>query len=773
VPRLRLEVSGVVQGVGFRPFVYRTARELGLAGWVRNHASGVTVEVQGEDGALGEFVRRLREDPPPAARIVTLNSLPVPEEDGGEFVISASAAGGPTLPSVPADLATCPECLAEIRDPAERRFRYPFTNCTNCGPRYSIIASLPYDRPGTAMRDFELCGACRAEYSNPDDRRFHAQPVACPECGPRLELAAASGEVLALGEAALADATTALAAGRVVALKGIGGYQLLADATSPVATATLRERKGRPAKPFAVMFPGPAELHAYCRAGDAEIGFLQSSAAPILLLERRDHPAGGRPPLAAEVAPGNPYVGAMLPYSPLHHLLLGDSGRPLICTSGNLTDEPICIGDAEALDRLGAVADLFLRHDRPVLRPVDDSVATWHGGAPVLIRRARGYAPSPLPLAEPAPDILALGAHLKSTITLVTGGQAIVSQHLGDLHTPESVSLLERTTADLLDFFRATPKLLACDLHPDYASTRFAERLARELDVPLVRVQHHHAHVAAVLAEHAVTGPVLGLVWDGTGFGADGTIWGGEALLCDGAGYRRVAALRRFRLPGGEQAVREPRRSALGALAEMGLPQAGQPYLARAFAPGELISLRHIIQRGLNSPLASSMGRLFDAVAALAGLGSRVSFEAEAAMALQFAAETAAPDGAYPWAASGADPVIADWEPMVKTLLEDLARGVPASTIARRFHESLAELAVTLAALGGVERVALTGGCFQNRFLLDLVTQSLEAAGYEVLGPRAYPANDGGISLGQALIAARRWKEVQDVPGHTGEDHQH
>lgn len=773
MPRIRLDIGGVVQGVGFRPFIYRTARDLGLVGWVRNAASGVTVEVQGAGESLEEFVRRVRQTHPPAARVVSLTARPIPEEGGSEFTIQSSAAGGRTLPSVPADLATCPECLAEIRDPGQRRYRYPFTNCTNCGPRYTIIASLPYDRPGTALRDFELCEACRREYEDPGDRRFHAQPVACPACGPSLELARPDGSASTAGGAALEGAVEALAVGMVVALKGLGGYQLLADATSPATTARLRERKARPAKPFAVMFAGPEELAAYCLAGEAEITCLQSVEAPILLLERRTVPLGNRQPLAAEVAPGNPYVGAMLPYSPLHHLLLSDFDRPVICTSGNLSDEPICTADDQALERLGAVADLFLGHDRPILRPVDDSVAAWSGQAPVLIRRARGYAPRPLPLVESAPEILALGGQLKSTITLVTAGQAIVSQHLGDLHTPEGVSLLERTIADLLDFFRASPEVLACDLHPDYASTRIAERLAVELDLPLVRVQHHHAHVAAVLAEHGLTEPVLGLVWDGTGFGPDQTIWGGEALLCEGAGYRRLATLRPFRLPGGEQAVREPRRSALGLLAELGLPPGGQDFLAGAFSAYELRSLESIMQRGLNSPLASSMGRLFDAVAALAGLGGRVSFEAQAAMALQFAAESTPPDRAYPWTVVGSDPVIADWEPLIGALLEDLERKVSTGRIAQRFHASLAELAVTLADRAGAKLVAVTGGCFQNRLLLELVTQSLEAAGYSVLQPRAYPANDGGISLGQALIAARWWKEAQDVPGHTRQDHRH
>jgi len=773
MPRFRLDIGGVVQGVGFRPFIYRTARDLGLVGWVRNAASGVTVEVQGTDGSLEEFVRRVRQNHPPAARIVSLTARRVPEEGGREFTIQSSAVGGRTLPSVPADLATCPECLAEIRDPAQRRYRYPFTNCTNCGPRYTIIASLPYDRPGTAMRDFELCEACRREYEDPGDRRFHAQPVACPSCGPSLELARPEGGVSAVGEAALEAAVEALAGGKVLALKGLGGYQLLADATSSEATARLRDRKARPAKPFAVMFGGPEELVAYCLAGGAEISCLRSVEAPILLLERRVVPLGNRRPLSAEVAPGNPYVGAMLPYSPLHHLLLSDFDRPVICTSGNLSDEPICVADDQALERLGAVADLFLGHDRPILRPVDDSVATWLGRAPVLIRRARGYAPRPLPLLDSAPEILALGGQLKSTITLVTAGQAIVSQHLGDLHTPEAVNLLERTIADLLAFFRASPEVLACDLHPDYASTRIAERLAGELNVPLFRVQHHHAHVAAVLAEHGLTGPVLGLVWDGTGFGPDETIWGGEALLCEGAGYRRLATLRRWRLPGGEQAVREPRRSALGLLTELGLPQSGQAFLAGAFSAYELRSLGSVIQRGLNSPLASSMGRLFDAVAALAGLGAQVTFEAQAAMALQFAAERTPPDRAYPWTFVGPDPLIADWGPLIAGVLDDRAQGVPAPVIARRFHDSLAELAVTLSIRAGAKRVALTGGCFQNRLLVELVTQSLEAAGYSVLQPRAYPANDGGISLGQALVAARWWKEVQDVPGHTRKDHRH
>jgi hydrogenase maturation protein HypF len=731
----------VVQGVGFRPFVYRLAGELGLAGWVQNGPEGVRIEVQGSAQAVALFPQRLRLGLPPAAELRELAVESIPERDGeGPFRILASAGEGDPRPSIPADLALCPDCARELDDPADRRHRYPFTNCTNCGPRYSILAALPYDRPRTSMAGFRLCPECALEYADPGDRRFHAQPVACPRCGPRLRFQDPSGTLLAEGEAALDRALELLRAGSVLALKGLGGFQLLVDAASEPAVRRLRRRKGREDKPFAVMFPDPAALAAACRAEPAVLALLEGPEAPILLLPRRDPGA-----VAPAVAPGNPDLGAFLPYTPLHRLLLAGFGGPLVCTSGNRSEEPMAIDDQEALDRLGEVADGFLGHDRPILRPLDDSVGRIEAGRLHLLRRARGFAP--LPLAMDGAGVLALGAQQKATVTLLVRGQAVVSQHLGDLDSAAGMALLERTAMDLLAFLDAAPERLACDLHPDYASTRLAEALAGRLGLPLVRVQHHHAHVAAVLAEHGLPGPVLGLAWDGAGFGPDGTVWGGEALAVDRAGFRRLGHLRPFPLPGGDLAAREPRRSALGlCLACLGEPGPA----AAAFAPAELAVLARAAERGVNSPRASSVGRLFDAVAALLGLRRGRGFEGQAAMALEFQARDGLGTGAWPLplAAGAADP-----GPLLEALLADLRRGEPVPAMAFRFHAALAGLALAFARDAGLGTVALTGGCFQNRLLAALCRERLEAAGFRVLRPGRYPPNDGGVSLGQAWVA--------------------
>ncbi len=749
--RLSIEVQGVVQGVGFRPFVYRIAGERRLVGWVRNRPDGVEIEVQGLDGVLADFLCALRDEKPAPARIYALSSHTIEELPAeSTFIIRASGDSAYTRPSVPADLALCADCKMEMDTPGERRYRYPFTNCTYCGPRYSIIAGLPYDRPRTAMQAFPLCEACEAQYSDPADRRFHAQPIACPVCGPNVTLKDAHGILRAAGEAALQGAAADLVAGRVLALKGLGGYQLLVDATSDSAVALLRGRKHREEKPFAVMFPELRSLARTCQVSDTEAAILQSIEAPILLLTRRGDG------ISEGVAPGNPNLGAFLPYTPLHRLLLGLVDRPLVCTSGNLSDEPMCIEDDEALERLGEVADAFLVHNRPVLRPVDDSVGRVEAGTLHLLRRARGFAPLPLPLPLDAPVVLAFGGHMKSTITLLTHGQAVVSQHLGDLDSPQGVALLSQTVDDLLDFFQATPARLACDLHPDYASTHLAERMAKERGLLLVRVQHHHAHVAACIAELELRNPALGLAWDGSGYGPDGTVWGGEALLVEGPRFSRFGHLRAFPLPGGERAVREPRRSALGLCWELLREDSAAVNL---FSATELRPLRRILELGVHSPRTSSIGRLFDAVAALVGIRLGAGFEGQAAMALEFAAAASEDAGAYCISLSNG---VADPAPMLHELLADRSHGVDPGRIARRFHTALADLALAFADSAGREDVILTGGCFQNRLLAALCTQSLSTRGFHVHRPALYPPNDGGISLGQAWVAAQ-WDEQSDL----------
>ncbi len=595
--RLAIAVRGVVQGVGFRPFVYNAALARGLTGWVQNEAGMVRIEVQGEPAAIEAFLDQLRCSPPPQARIDSLDIHPQPCQVDGQaaFQIRSSPDQGMPRPTIPADLATCPECCEEIRTPGQRRFGYPFTNCTQCGPRWSIIEHLPYDRPRTSMAWFRMCPACAAEYANPSDRRFHAQPIACPDCGPQLQLLDPQGGELALGPQALCRAAEMVVAGRVLAVKGLGGFQLIVDAANPQAVDLLRQRKRRYEKPLAVMLATLDEVRLRCHVGAEEARVLASAQAPILLLRRRKVAGTLRVPsaqgeegsgrhtacacyltgdIAEAVAPGNPYLGVMLPYTPLHHLLVAAVRRPLVCTSGNLSEEPMAVATEDALQRLAPLADAFLTHDRQIVRPVDDSVARVGPDGLQLLRRARGYAPLPIELGRSGPTVLAVGGHLKNTVALAIGSQVVLSAHVGDLDSPQGVDVHQRAIRDLLDFFDLRPELLACDLHPDYASTHHAEALAAAWDLPLVRVQHHHAHVAACMAEHRLDGPVLGFAWDGTGYGDDGTVWGGEVLVCRGTEFRRLAHLRTFPLPGGDRASREPRRSALGLLHEILGPRA-------------------------------------------------------------------------------------------------------------------------------------------------------------------------------------------------------
>ena len=566
-----MTVHGVVQGVGFRPFVYKTARKFDLSGWVLNEADTVRLEVAGGADQVESFLQVLRESPPSQAQVEAIDIVeidPCENHLPEVFEIRASEGMAAPRPTIPADLATCAECLAEIRTEGERRYRYPFTNCTNCGPRWSIIERLPYDRPHTSMAEFEMCAGCRREYEDPNDRRFHAQPIACPVCGPQLELLDVLGRPIVTGDEALDRATAAVREGQVVAVKGLGGFQLLVDATDDDAVRRLRDRKRRYDKPLAIMLGTLDEVRRRCVVTEAEAEALQSHEAPILLLRVRSDESA-LCDIAPTVAPANPYLGVMLPYTPLHYLLMDGIARPTVCTSGNLSEEPMATSNEDAVKRLGSIADLFLVHNRPIVRPIDDSVARVGIQGPQVLRRARGYAPQSIALSESGPCVLAVGGHLKNTIALAIDDRAVLSQHVGDLDNLASIDVHRQAIADLLEFFQCRPEAVACDLHPDYASTRTAERLASDWGVPLVPVQHHHAHVAACVAEHGLGDAVLGFSWDGTGYGADGTVWGGEVLHCDGAGFSRVSHLRTFPLPGGDRAGREPRCSAAGLLYEI------------------------------------------------------------------------------------------------------------------------------------------------------------------------------------------------------------
>ncbi len=750
--RQRLLVQGAVQGVGFRPFIYRLAAEIGIQGWVSNSAQGVVIEAEAPRPRLETFLARIESQKPPHSSIQRIVVEPIPAIGtigDTAFEIRESNTAGERSTIILPDLGTCPDCLREMFDPVNRRYRYPFTNCTHCGPRYSIIERLPYDRPNTTMRAFVMCAQCRAEYENPMDRRFHAQPIACPDCGPQLRLWDSTGHGMAVRDSALLVAADALRTGLIVALKGIGGFQLLVDARNPEAVRRLRERKQRPDKPFAVMLPTLDQVKTVCEVSAAEGELLGSSEAPIVLLRRYDHAC-----VCAEVAPGNPNLGVMLPYTPLHHLLMAELGFPVVATSGNLSGEPICIDEYEALARLKGIADVFLVHNRPIARPVDDSVTRVMVGTECVLRRARGYAPLPVELSDPLPMMIATGAHLKNTVAMSIGRQVFLSQHIGDLETPEALSAFEHALKDLQALYEQPPELIACDLHPDYRSTHLAQEMAQCFEKPLVQVQHHYAHVLSCMAEHHLNAPVLGVAWDGTGYGTDGTIWGGEFLEVGADSFERCAHLRPFRLPGGEQAIREPRRVALGLLFELygeDIPDVAQ----LGFSPSKLAVLKGALARNINAPLTSSMGRLFDGVAALIGLRGDASFEGQAAMDLEFACcDGAVTRRSYPLNLAS---ISIDWGPMVECILADLAAGSSTAEIAATFHNTLIEMIVSVAARQQIEQVVLSGGCFQNRRLLEGSIDLLRKAGFRPYWNQKIPSNDGGIALGQIAAAQREY----------------
>jgi hydrogenase maturation protein HypF len=748
----RVTVRGAVQGTGFRPFVFRLAGALGLAGWVRNTPFGVLVFAEGAPEAVAEFVRRLPLEAPPAAVLRDVTAEAIPPDGAERFEIEATDPAGELVVAMLPDLATCPECRQELFDPDDRRFNYPFLNCTACGPRLSIIEGLPYDRPLTAMRQFRMCPDCATEYGDPGDRRFHAQPVACPRCGPRLWF---EGHDRTAGPHAtypLEAAVAVVRSGRILALKGIGGYQLIVDARDAAAVARLRTRKGREAKPLAVMFPNLEAVRRVARVGDEEARLLVSAAAPILLL-----PLVDRSVLSTETAPGLHSVGAMLPYSPLHHLLLSRLGFPVVCTSGNFSEEPMAITPEDARERLAPVADAFLHHDRPIVRHVDDSVARVVDGRLLVLRRARGFAPLPVELRAQLPTVRALGGHLKNTVAWSHGHQIIASQHIGDLDHPLSLAALQRTVTDYERLYGLVPVAVACDLHPDYATTRLAEASG----LPVIRVQHHHAHVAAVMAEHDLEGEVLGIAWDGTGLGSDGTIWGGEFLRSSLVEFVRVARLLPFWLPGGEAAARHPWRSALGVLREI----YGEAMWDLDVPPVEHSRSRQSVLEALFRPgscsaRTSSAGRLYDAVASLLGLRQESSYEAQAAMQLEQMAEPGAASG-YPFrlledGGPGDGALVeVDWRPAVAGVLSDLGRGATPSAVAGRFHRTLAQVIGAVAEWNGLERVVLSGGCFQNAALATLAVRELQARGFKVFTASRIPPNDGGLAVGQALAAAR------------------
>ncbi len=717
--RLRVTLRGAVQGVGFRPFVYRLAMEMSLTGWVLNSSAGLVVEVEGPPEELRRFEQRLESERPKASVVTVRESAWLPAQGFTRFEIHHSDTDSAKSVNVLPELATCAECRAELFDPANRRFQYPFTNCTNCGPRYTIVVDIPYDRPNTTMREFVLCPACREEYENPANRRFHAQPNACPVCGPRLD-------------GTIKDAAEAVRRGEIVALKGIGGFQLLADARQAAAVARLRQRKHREEKPFALMMPSLEAAREYCEISSAEIELLESQAAPIVLVKPKN-----ATDLAWNVAHCSPYLGVMLPYSPLHHLLMQECKFPLIATSGNRSDEPIAIANDEATTRLKDIADRFLMHNRPIVRACDDSVVRFTRGRAGILRRARGYAPLGIRVGHSLPPVLAVGGHLKNTVAIAVGQDVFVSQHIGDLDTLEARGAFERAIADLCRLYSFKPELVACDLHPDYASTHWAENSG----LPLIRVQHHQAHVAACAAENDVEGEYLGVSWDGTGYGLDGAIWGGEFFRAEnrraeGNRFERIAHLRSFALPGGDAAVREGWRSAASLLFEVFGPQADDS------------KVRLMLERGINVVPTTSVGRLFDAVASITGVAQQNRFEGQAAMLLENEIGSLRTEEAYPLNGG-------DWGPLIQAVVADKRAGVSIPLIAARFHNALVAWIVEVAGGSGINQVVLSGGVFQNRYLTERAAAALESRGFTVFTHRQVPPNDGGIALGQAVMSYR------------------
>jgi hydrogenase maturation protein HypF len=730
--RLRITLRGAVQGVGFRPFVYRLATEMSLTGWVLNSAAGLVVEVEGPTTQLSLFEQRLEQERPKASVVTVREFAWLAAEGSTRFEILASDHDSGKTVNVLPDLATCTDCREELFDPANRRFEYPFTNCTNCGPRYTIVVDIPYDRPNTTMRDFVLCPRCREEYENPANRRFHAQPNACPVCGPKLD-------------GTIEDAVEALRLGEIVALKGIGGFQLLVDARNAEAVARLRQRKHREEKPFALMMPSLEVARAYCEISPAEVELLESQAAPIVLLA----PKPGTD-IAGNVAHCSPYLGVMLPYSPLHHLLMEECRFPLIATSGNRSDEPIAIANEEAAVRLKDIADHFLMHNRPIVRACDDSVVRLTRGRAGILRRARGYAPLGIRVAQSLPPVLAVGGHLKNTVAIAVGQDVFLSQHIGDLETLEARGAFARAIDDLCRLYTFKPEAVVCDLHPDYASTHWAEKSG----LPLIRVQHHQAHVASCAAENNVQGDYLGVSWDGTGYGLDGAIWGGEFFHVEnqhveGAHYERIAHLRSFGLPGGDAAVREGWRSAASLMFEVfgsepvapdnGAQVQGKPRLDEA-------TVRYMLEHGINVVPTTSVGRLFDAVACITGVARRNRFEGQAAMLLENEIGALRTEEAYALAGG-------DWGPLISAVMADKIAGVPVARIAARFHNALVQWILEVASSAKLKQIVLSGGVFQNRYLTEHAAVTLESRGFQVYAHQRVPPNDGGIALGQAVMS--------------------
>ena len=748
----RISVRGVVQGVGFRPFVYQLAVRHNLRGWVRNTSEDVKIEVEGEAGDIESFLKGLREQVPPLAHIEDFTAMTGPPIGYEKFEIRESIAEAGKYQLVSPDIATCPDCLSEIFDPVDRRYRYPFTNCTNCGPRFTIIADIPYDRPNTTMKSFRMCPDCQREYDDPLNRRFHAQPNACPACGPQLELVDARGSKVECDDL-ISKTAALLKGGKIVAVKGLGGFLLACDATSEKVVNRLRQRKKRPAKPLAVMVATLDEARQHCEINDAEVKLLTSPGSPIVLVKWKKVST-----ITKAVAPGLKYLGVMLPYTPLHHLLLQATKLPFVMTSGNLSEEPIARDNDEALKRLSGIADYFLRHNRDIYARYDDSVMIVENEERQFVRRARGYAPYPIHLPYQSRQILACGAEEKNTFCLTRDNHAFVSQHIGDMENLETLEHFTNSIELYQRLFRIKPEIFAHDMHPEYLPTKYARELAQKEKIKLVSVQHHHAHIVSCMADNNIEGNVIGVALDGTGYGADGHIWGGEFLIADYKTYNRMAHLEYLPLPGGALAIKKPIRTAAGYLMILGFVDRELPPFEE-INEEELSIIKRQIENNINAPLTSSMGRLFDAVAALIGVRSIIQYEAQAAIDLEMCAgEAANEDKSYPFSVEERNGIsVIKVRDLLAAVINDWQAKTPRAMIAARFHNAVArmilELCQAISKKTGIKQVVLSGGVFQNRLLTRKTRALVESAGLRVYTQRQVPCNDGGVSLGQAVIA--------------------
>lgn len=759
-----IKIKGIVQGVGFRPFVYNLAVKYGLKGWCLNDSEGVVIEVEGDPEA--SFLDEIRDSPPPLARIESMTIEKVAADGGHKgFTIRESVSVDGRSVLVSPDVAVCGDCLKEMLDPSDRRYLYPFINCTNCGPRYSIVKEIPYDRPKTTMAQFVMCPECESEYHDPSDRRFHAQPDACASCGPKAWLHGMSEA--GINFEAMRAAQRLLKEGAVLAIKGLGGFHLACDAENPEAIEKLRERKRRSLKkglrsnkPFALMAPDIETVRSFCDVSEEEEKALLERQRPIVLLEKKR----GQRTIADAIAPGNRRFGVMLPYTPMHRLLFHPEGvfKALVMTSGNISDEPIVVENDDALERLSGLADFFLLHDRGIYMRVDDSILRMDGKAKRLVRRARGFVPDVIPLDEEMEEVFAAGGLLKNTFCITKGRNAIVSQHMGDLENFEAMEFYKETFRNLRNTFRAAPKIVAHDMHPDYLSTAFALEYAKENNIPaerVIAVQHHHAHIAGAMAEHGLKAAVIGVSFDGTGFGTDGHIWGGEFLIASRKGFKRAAHLKYARLPGGDLAVKEPWRMAVSYLTDCASVDSLKGFRDRIGSKAAVVE--DMIRKGVNSPYTASMGRLFDAVASIAGVRDEITFEAEAAIEFESVADEG-DTGVYPFVINGNEPMIIDAAPLIRAIIQDANEGTPVAAIAGRFHNAIADMTLEVSARlrdnTGINDIVLTGGVFQNSLLSKLAADRLQKAGFKVYMQEKVPSNDGGISLGQAVVA---WEIVK------------